>query len=113
MNHIILRLLIVVAFYLGMSFSNAYAADHWVYSTDTTNIYVVEETINWTDDYNCTVGIRTLQANGTNAAQNKARSSHFFYSDGTWYVSVMKQDAILVDSSPVQSAILSFILEYR
>lgn len=90
----------------------AEAADRWICTSGNQEVYVIEESVNWVNSYRCSVGVKHVNSNN-NAAQNKGRSRKYFYENGAWYVSVMKSDPILVDTSYENQLILNYLLSIR
>lgn len=93
-------------------FSSTEASDHWICNSNNQDIYVVEESINWVNDYRCSAGIKYVNPSN-NESQTKARSREYFYENGKWYVSVMKSDPVLVDTSYENQLILNYLFSFR
>ena len=117
MKRILAYLFILFALTLGLqatSVKDANAADCWVYNNETTNWFVMDETIWWREDgLYCEAQIKTASRNVYNTAKTKIHYEKFFYDNGIWYVKPERGNPVSVDDSPSAQAVLNFLFKYR
>ena len=117
MKHTVLRFVYALICIVGlqlMQTEDTFAADCWVYSNETTNWFVQDETIQWRrDGLDCRVNVKTASKDPNNTAKTKIHHKHYSYYNGAWYVVYTKFEPMPVDHDPIEQAIFNFLFNNR
>ena len=74
-----------------MQTEDTFAADCWVYSNETTNWFVQDETIQWRrDGLDCRVNVKTASKDPNNTAKTKIHHKHYSYYNGECIIVCVK-----------------------